>query len=87
MSPSEGDTVLLSSLAATFIAHGSRPAAGASARAPLARRAAVAACRASIKDRRAPSGGNNYSAAKMAFQVSTYLPMRGGSFQKSSPSA
>ena len=30
---------------------------------------------------------DGYSAARIAFQVSTYLPMRGGSFQKSSPSA
>ena len=33
------------------------------------------------------SGGDGYSAARIAFQVSTYLPIRGGSFQKSRPSA
>ncbi len=74
-------------LAANFVAHGSRPAAGASARAPRKRRAAVAACRESVKDGLALGGKGSYSAAKISFQVSTYLPMRGGSFQKSSPSA
>ena len=87
MSPSAGDTVLRSRLAANSIAHGSRPAAGACAGAPQKRRAAVAACRESVKDGLAPGGSDGYSAAKIAFQVSTYLPMRGGSFQKSSPSA
>ena len=33
-----------------FIAHGNRPTAGASARAPQERRAAVAACREPVED-------------------------------------
>ena len=36
-----------------FVAHGSRPAAGACAGAPHSRRAAVAACRVSVKDEHA----------------------------------
>ena len=59
-----------------FVAHGSWPAANASARAPHARRAAVAACRASVGDGRAlcPSPAGSHSGASSPKSMSKGRP-------------